>query len=100
PAAVRALVSVPTRRSSDLVPIVRRTGGLKDTVTDIDEPGGYGVTFAEALAEDATDAVRRAMALAADKKRMHQLRKQMMKLDFSWDRSATNYLEIYQNITE
>jgi len=31
---------------------------------------------------------------------MHQLRKQMMKLDFSWDRSATNYLEIYQNITE
>jgi len=82
------------------VPIVRRTGGLKDTVTDIDEPGGYGVTFAEALAEDATDAVRRAMALAADKKRMHQLRKQMMKLDFSWDRSATNYLEIYQNITE
>lgn len=82
------------------LPIVRRTGGLKDTVRDTTEPDGYGITFSEADAADAVAAVDRALELYADRQRMQQLRKQLMALDFSWDKSAVAYLALYQNITE
>ncbi|WP_262245422.1 glycogen synthase [Parapedobacter soli] len=82
------------------VPIVRRTGGLKDTVQDIAEPDGYGITFADANAADASNAVGRALELYADRQRMQRLRKQLMALDFSWDKSAVSYIDLYQNITE
>src|SRR5690606_33080773 len=82
------------------VPIVRSTGGLKDTVQDILEPGGYGITFAEANAADATSAIGRALELYASPQRMQKLRKQLMALDFSWDKSAISYIDLYQKITE
>lgn len=82
------------------LPVVRSTGGLKDTVKDVNEDKGYGITFPNAHAVDAVQAVRRALTLFQDRQRMQQLRKFMMKLDFSWDKSATKYVEIYQNITE
>ncbi|SEL32682.1 glycogen synthase [Parapedobacter koreensis] len=81
------------------IPIVRKTGGLRDTVPDIDEPDGYGITFINAIAADAVAAVYRALELYNDKSRMHQLQEQVMRLDFSWDKSAAKYMEIYQNIT-
>ncbi|MFC7522543.1 glycogen synthase [Parapedobacter sp. GCM10030251] len=82
------------------LPVVRSTGGLKDTVKDVSEEKGYGITFLHMNAADAVQAVRRALMLYVDKQRMQQLRKFMMKLDFSWDKSAAKYVEIYQNITE
>lgn len=82
------------------VPIVRSTGGLKDTVQDILEPGGYGITFAEANAADAASAIGRALELYANPQRMQQLRKQLMALDFSWDKSAVSYIDLYQHINE
>ncbi|WP_257668673.1 glycogen synthase [Parapedobacter tibetensis] len=82
------------------IPIVRRTGGLKDTVRDISEKDGYGITFQHADIDDAVFAIQRALELYKDKKRMQQLRKQLMKIDFSWDKSATKYVELYRNITK
>ncbi len=82
------------------VPIVRSTGGLKDTVRDIREPEGYGITFAEANAGDAAGAIGRALELYASQRQMQQLRKQLMALDFSWDKSAVSYINLYQRITE
>lgn len=82
------------------VPIVRSTGGLRDTVRDITEPDGYGITFLHAHATDAVMAIYRALELYKDNRRMQQLRKQLMKLDFSWDKSAAKYRAIYQQITE
>ena len=82
------------------VPVVRSIGGLKDTVRDIQEPDGYGIRFPEANVTDAVVAVRRALRLYKEKSRMQQLRKLMMKLDFSWDKSAVKYIEIYQNTTQ
>ncbi len=83
------------------IPVVRRTGGLKDTVIDIDDgQEGYGITFANAHVADAVWAIRRALALYADKQQMQRLRKRIMKLDFSWDKSALEYMEIYRNITK
>ncbi len=82
------------------VPIVRSIGGLKDTVRDISEADGYGVTFPQANAADALFAIYRTLELYKDKKRMQQLRRRLMKLDFSWDKSAAKYIQIYQNITK
>jgi len=82
------------------LPIVRSTGGLKDTVHDISEPDGYGITFVHASAADAVFAIYRALELYRNKQRMQQLRKQLMKIDFSWNKSADKYIALYQNITE
>lgn len=82
------------------VPIVRGTGGLKDTVRDINEPEGYGILFADANAADAEAAIGRALELYANPRRMQQLRKQLMALDFSWDKSAVAYMNLYHSITE
>ena len=82
------------------VPIVRATGGLKDTVRDIGEPEGYGITFGDAHAADAAAAIDRAQELYGNRQQMQQLRKQLMALDFSWDKSAVSYIDLYQKITQ
>lgn len=81
------------------IPIVRSIGGLRDTVRDIGEENGYGLQFLHANAGDATFAIHRAGLLYTENKRLQQLRKQIMKLDFSWDKSATKYIQIYDQIT-
>ena len=80
------------------VPLVRRTGGLSDTVRDIGEPGGYGITFNEATVGDITQAVYRALELYRDRGRLEAVRETMMKLDFSWDRSAAEYIGLYRSL--
>jgi len=81
------------------IPIVRSTGGLRDTVPDIDDQNGHGITFDHADAFEAVRAVARGLALYEDMQRIQQLRKRIMKLDFSWTRSAAKYIQIYQKIT-
>jgi starch synthase len=80
------------------VPVVRKTGGLKDTVIDYGEPDGYGITHLYASVGDVTQAVYRAIELYEDKKRLKEVRKQMMKLDFSWDNSAQQYINLYSTL--
>ena len=80
------------------VPVVRRTGGLRDTVIDYGEENGYGVSHVHASVGDITHAVYRALNLYDDKKRFKDVRKQMMKLDFSWDASAKQYIDVYKTL--
>jgi starch synthase len=80
------------------IPIVRRTGGLNDTVKDIGEEGGYGICFNQATVGDITNAVYRAVQLYKQTKRTAQIRKQIMQLDFSWENSAGRYIEVYESI--
>lgn len=80
------------------VPIVRRTGGLSDTVRDIADEAGCGITFRAASVDDAVEAIQRALHLYPDKKHLQQLRHSIMKLDFSWDRSAARYIQIYEQL--
>jgi len=80
------------------IPIVRRTGGLKDTVVDIDEENGYGLCFQNLTAEEASEAVARAEVLYTNSRRLQLLRKQVMGFDFSWDRSANQYIELYKTL--
>ena len=80
------------------VPIVRRTGGLADTVEDFNpEAGsGNGFTFTDYTPVALFGAISRALlTIRADKART-RLIANAMAADFSWERSAQQYLELYQ----
>jgi starch synthase len=80
------------------VPIVRNTGGLRDTVIDFGDPGGYGIRFNNAIVGDITQAVWRAVELYQEKEKMDEIRERMMKLDFSWETSVKQYLDLYESL--
>lgn len=78
--------------------IVRATGGLKDSVPDVDaDPAhGLGFAFSAYTPKALTDAVRRSLASYRDPKRWQRLVHRCMAHDFSWDRSAHSYLALYE----
>ncbi|MGI8588596.1 MAG: glycogen synthase [Chloroflexia bacterium] len=80
------------------VPVVRRTGGLADTVQDYDPatPTGSGFVFDEFTPSAFLHAIERALSLYADKAAWTALVRHDMALDWSWDRSARKYLELYE----
>ena len=78
------------------MPVVRSTGGLKDTVIDFGNPGGFGIRFNDATVGDITYSIYRATELYNDKKRMTALRKKMMEIDNGWEVSAGRYIELYK----
>lgn len=80
------------------IPVVRKTGGLKDSVRDVGDEGGYGITFQNFTLEDAEHALYRAMKIYFDKKALKNLQSTAISLDFSWQLSAENYLSLYQNL--
>jgi starch synthase len=80
------------------VPMVRTTGGLKDTVIDFGDEGGYGIRFIHTSVSDIIHAVGRAANLYSTPPLLQLLRKRMMALDFSWDRSAKEYIDLYESL--
>lgn len=80
------------------IPMVRVTGGLKDTVIDYGDEGGYGIRFLQASVSDIVQSVGRAVEIYANAALLQLLRKRMMALDFSWDRSAKEYIDLYQSL--
>ena len=80
------------------VPIVRAIGGLKDTVRDINQPDGHGITFNDFSLKDGTTAVNRALELYNDKDKFKAARKKNMTLDYSWNTSAKTYIEMYSQL--
>ncbi|WP_138429240.1 glycogen synthase [Fodinibius saliphilus] len=82
------------------IPIVRNIGGLKDTVIDIGEPNGYGLTFYDFLHDAASEALQRALDFYQDQKEIKNTRRRIMSLDFSWKASAKEYIKMYNKLTE
>ncbi len=82
------------------IPVVRETGGLKDTVQPYNEftGEGNGFSFAPYNAHDMMYTLRMALNLFADKKIWTPLMKRAMKTDFSWNQSAKKYAELYENL--
>ena len=80
------------------VPIVRETGGLADTVENVDPQTGKGTgfTFQEFSVEAMLDAVDRALAAFRDKATWAKIQKAGMRKDFSWENSAKKYLKVYE----
>ena len=82
------------------VPIIRETGGLKDTVPAYNhETGeGKGFTFKTYNAYDMLDAVWRAYACYFDKENWNKVVANGMNSDFSWAKSAEKYMDIYKSL--
>lgn len=80
------------------VPIVRETGGLYDSIKDVGWPGGgNGFTFAPYSVEELVGAVRRACGIYRDKAAWKALTERVMRVDFSWGRSAQRYIDMYND---
>ncbi len=80
------------------VPIVRETGGLKDSIHDLGAPGGNGFTFKTYNADDMFNAIERAY-FRYHSSEWHSAVRSAMRYDFSWHRSAAAYLGLYKAIT-
>lgn len=82
-----------------VVPIVRETGGLKDTIKDFGcAGGGNGYTFTNSVVGDLDYSIRRAVKDYADKKAWQEKVKKIMKIDFSWKNTASQYIDVYKEL--
>jgi starch synthase len=82
------------------IPVVRATGGLDDTIQEF-EPAtlrGNGFKFEAATPVALVEALGRAARTFSDRQRWRRLVLNAMAADFSWDRSARRYLELYETI--
>jgi len=79
------------------IPIVNRTGGLKDTVKDyrLDEDEGTGLLMKAYTPESLLNCVREAVSLFHHKKQFKKVRQTGMSQDVSWERTAMDYLTLY-----
>jgi starch synthase len=82
------------------IPIVRRTGGLDDSVLDpTDDPEhANGIKFTEYSVRALSKAIRKALIVYEDKPLLKYFRKNAMTADFSWERTSLDYLKLYRQI--
>ena len=80
------------------IPIVRRTGGLDDSVTDLTDNGerADGIKFGEYSARALARAVRKALVLYESKPLFARYRQNAMRADFSWERTVGEYVRVYE----
>jgi starch synthase len=83
------------------IPIVRKTGGLSDTVIDYsaENTNPTGLVFEEYSASALIKQIHRAIDLYGDKEELTNLMKNGMRSDFSWQLSAKKYVELYKNVS-
>ena len=84
------------------VPIVRRTGGLADSVVPFDPRtgNGTGIVFNDYDASALRWALRTALALFSDRRRWRRLQRNGMARDFSWERQGAQYVELYRRLAD
>ena len=80
------------------VPIVRETGGLRDSITDSGDGQGNGFTFKTYNAHDMLGAIRRSLDAYWNKEYWDSLVVRAMECDFSWGKSANEYIKMYKEI--
>jgi starch synthase len=84
------------------VPLVRSTGGLKETVQDFDQKkgAGNGIVFHEYSQSALLNAMKRAVTLYREKKAWHKIVANCFKADFSWEEQAKQYTNAYESLFE
>ncbi len=82
------------------IPIVHATGGLDDSIRDLSEDAttGNGFKFREYSVPALMTAVERALVAYRDKKKWAALQKRVMQEEYSWDRSAREYIGLYESL--
>jgi len=80
------------------IPIVRRTGGLDDSVIDIteDTKRANGIKFHEYSARALAKAIRKALVLYRQPDLLRQYQRNAMKTVFSWEQTISEYMKAYQ----
>ncbi len=81
------------------IPVVRETGGLRDSITDSGDEKGNGFTFSSYHSGDMIHAVHRALSGYANPEGWQILMKRAMKCDNSWGASAKQYIHLYRELT-
>lgn len=82
------------------IPIVRSIGGLKDTVIDISEKGGFGICHEEVTVSEITEAIERGVKLFENREKYKKIRKKIMGINHSWDASALAYINLYKSLNQ
>ncbi len=82
------------------IPVVRETGGLKDSVIDCGNEEGFGYTFKSFNAHDMLGAIRRAEGAFSSKPYWKKVIKRAIKSDVSWEKSAGEYITLYKRLIE
>ncbi|MGY6648879.1 glycogen synthase [Wenyingzhuangia sp. IMCC45574] len=82
------------------IPVVRTTGGLKDTVKDIGEKGGFGIRHDHVTVDNVALAITRANKLYNTTDEFKRIRREIMKIDNSWENSANEYIQLYNHIAQ
>ena len=80
------------------IPIVRETGGLRDSIHDSGDGEGNGFTLSSYNAHDMLNAILRAKAGYENPEGWQMLMKRAMECDFSWSASAKRYVEMYDQV--
>ncbi|MBE7092228.1 MAG: glycogen synthase GlgA [Clostridiales bacterium] len=82
------------------LPIVRETGGLKDTVISFNEfeQTGTGFSFCNYNAHDMLNTISYALKVYEDKKQWNSMAKRAMSVDYSWKNSAKEYQVLYESL--
>ncbi len=82
------------------VPVVRATGGLDDSVREFDPATrqGTGFKFKGPGVEEAMAAMRKALQFHADERLWRVIQENGMGMDFSWERTAPEYIDLYKKI--
>ena len=80
------------------IPVVRETGGLRDSIVDMGKEGGNGYTFQTYNAHDMMGALLRAKGLYENKPLWKKAVVNALNCDFSWGRSAQEYLNVYNRV--
>jgi starch synthase len=80
------------------IPVVRETGGLKDSIQDSGDGQGNGFTFRSYDSGDMLYALHRALEGYQNREGWDILVERAMKCDFSWGRSANEYIRLYREL--
>ena len=80
------------------VPIVRETGGLRDSITDSGDGAGNGFTFKTYNAHDMLGAIRRGLDAYANAEYWDTLVERAIECDYSWGKSAGEYIKMYKQV--
>lgn len=80
------------------LPIVRETGGLKDSITDSGDGEGNGFTFQTYDAYDMLGAIYRGIDAYGNKEYWQTLVKRALECDMSWGKSANEYIKMYKSL--
>lgn len=85
------------------IPIVRKTGGLADTVIDttsetLANNTASGIVFDEANAGSLLEATKRVLLLYNNREQWRQMQSNAMRKDFTWRHSAEEYLQLYDSL--